>query len=537
MRERSLISGIWTIIFFISSGLSLTAQVEEIPLAQRYIERSLQAIQEGQWRDAEMILERGYDFSSISSDLSYLLALVRFKLERPIGSVLELLRQATITDRWNRYTPEAASLLEAQALIVVRQFEQAQQILQNLFPTADVMYLQLKILALQNNQSQFSQLCDRAVNTYPLEPRFALLFFSYMDDKVPTTTDQRLLTLLIERLPVLQKADPLLPVMAVPFIQDVDERRRHIEAYRALGYDSLPILPLALEQGVIDESTVISELFAHPSLSLELLRRIWALLRTDESRHLFSEQLLSFSGLITEDSDGDGQHEARTEYRNGRITTYRYDANQDRIDELMVTFDQGLPKEGYVAPYEDPLDVKVFWEAYPIVEKLVAGDVTYIPVPVSFVYTPFKLAALVGSHSEISLLYPEREPFLPRLTERSLISFAAKIIRPGTLASTSIETIDMKNGMPIRSVETLNGKIIAILEFSLGQPSLQKLDMDLDGRLETVRRYRPGAFQTDPTKVLQYPEIYDSIESDWDGDGVFEYRELYPQTLKRTNEQ
>lgn len=526
MRGRSLLSGIMIVLFYISSGLSLFAQVDETPLAQQYVEGALKAIYDGRWQDAEALLEQGADFASASSDLSYLIALVRFQLARPVGSVLEALRQAKMTDRWQRYTAQSASLLEAQALMVMRQFEQAQQLLQGFFPSADVLYFQCKILALQNNQGQFTRLVSQAVNTYPLDPRFPALYFGYMKNKVLGTQDPPLVSLLLSRLPALQKTDPNLPVLAIPFIQDLSERRRIFESYRALGNDIFPLLALGLELGTLDETSAINELALHQTIPIELIRQVWAQLRTDKSRTYFAEKFAAFSGRITEDSDGDGVSEVVVEYQNGRIQTYRYDANQDKIDEILVIFEQGLPKVGTIAPYEISLEAQVFWDAYPLVEQCIAGAVTYIPVPARFSYAPFKLTALVGPYPEVPLLFPERETLLPRLTERTLVSFAAKIMRPGKLAQGSIETIELKNGLPLRSVETLQGRTISILEFSLGQPSVQHLDMDLDGRMETVRRFRIGTVRLDPVEALEYQQRYDSIESDWDGDGVFEYREI-----------
>jgi hypothetical protein len=45
--------------------------------------------------------------------------------------------------------------------------------------------------------------------------------------------------------------------------------------------------------------------------------------------------------------------------------------------------------------------------------------------------------------------------------------------------------------------------------------------MDQDGRLETVRRFRRSDFPLDDPGELA------SSESDWDGDGVYEYGETY----------
>lgn len=522
MRGRSMQSNIMIVLLCIFLGPSLYAQVDETPLAQQYVEAALQAIQNGRWQDAEALLEQGSDFSAASSDLSYLLALVHFQLDRPIRSVLEALRQAKMTDRWQRYTDEAASLLETQALMHMRQFEQAQQILSRLFPSADVLYFRLKILALQNEQRQFTQLFSKVIYTYPLDPRFAELYFGYMKNKAPGPQDLPLISLLLSRLPALQKIDPILPVMAIPFIQDVSERRRIYESYRALGKDLFPILGLGLELGVLDEITAINELVNNNIIPVELARQVWGQLRTDKSRQYFSDALAQFSGYMSEDSDGDGISEALVEYQNGSIKGYRFDANQDKQDEIQVVFEQGIPKEGTIAPYEGTLNARVLWDVYPLVEQITAGPNTYIPAPAGFNYAPFKLKPLVGTYPDMPVLFPEREPFLPRITERALVSFAAKIIRPGNLAKDSIETIELHKGLPLRSIETLKGRIISVLEFSLGQPSIQHIDMDLDGRLETVRRFRIGTVNLDPVEALDYQQSYYSIESDWDGNGIFE---------------
>jgi len=525
MKGRFLVSGMMIVLCSLSSGPSLSAQIDETPLAQVYVEGALKALHDGRWQDAEALLEQGTDFSSASSDLSYLKALVGFQRGQPLGTVLAALRQARETDRWQRYSAESAALLEAQALIQMRQFETAQQLLQSLFSTADVLYYQLTILALQNKQGSFTQLMWQAVQSYPLDPRFASLYFRYMQQNRPGSLDQPLVALLLSRLPVLQETDPGLAILALPFIQDSNERRRIIEEYQAHKADMLFVLPQALELGVIDERTAITELAVHQTIPVELIRQVWAQLRTEGSRRYFSETFSRYSGRITEDSDRDGISEVVVEYNQGRIKTYRFDANQDRIDEIRITFEQGIPKEGAIAPYEGSLEARLSWKSYPLVEQCIAGTVTYIPGPASFSYAPFALTPIVGNYPEVTLLFPEREKLLPRLTERALVSFAAKIIRPGSLAKDSIETIELKNSLPLRSTETLQGRIISILDFSLGQPSIQRMDMDLDGRLETVRRFRKGMVQLDPVEALNYQQRYESIESDWDGDGIYEYRE------------
>jgi hypothetical protein len=70
--------------------------------------------------------------------------------------------------------------------------------------------------------------------------------------------------------------------------------------------------------------------------------------------------------------------------------------------------------------------------------------------------------------------------------------------------------------------------IITETEFSQGWPSLERLDLDLDGRMETLRHFPvTHSFKGIPdlATILQARSLYSSSESDWNGDGIYEYRE------------
>jgi hypothetical protein len=111
-----------------------------------------------------------------------------------------------------------------------------------------------------------------------------------------------------------------------------------------------------------------------------------------------------------------------------------------------------------------------------------------------------------------------------RLTRRTLVSFALQIQRPSAEFKDAVEWIDMENGIPRRATEYLGGRPVAVTEFVLGQPGIQRLDLDLDSRMETVRHFRTGNPGLDGA---DYQRIIESIESDWDGDGVFETGEQF----------
>jgi hypothetical protein len=146
--------------------------------------------------------------------------------------------------------------------------------------------------------------------------------------------------------------------------------------------------------------------------------------------------------------------------------------------------------------------------------------VRYIPRPNEFFFTPLQFRELLGS----TLLYPERE-LVSRISRRTLVSFALVIERQGREIPGSIERIEMNSGVPRRAREYLGERLVSETEFLLGQPLVQRIDLDLDGRLETVRRFRRS--ELPPEDPLAYSVELASSESDWDGDGIYEYGESY----------
>jgi antitoxin component YwqK of YwqJK toxin-antitoxin module len=100
------------------------------------------------------------------------------------------------------------------------------------------------------------------------------------------------------------------------------------------------------------------------------------------------------------------------------------------------------------------------------------------------------------------------------ITERSLLSFSNILEQPSPDFPGETERIELSGGIPVRSTVYVNGKKVSETEFRSGRPHIQYLDLDMDGRMETRRRYDPDV----PYRIL-------ITESDWNGDGTYEYAE------------
>lgn len=551
--------------------------------AEKYAAWARLAIEEGRWEDAEAALERAADYAGVSSDLSYLLAQVRFHEGRPRKAALEAVRRSLEADRWRLYTPEAARLLEAEILTAIRAFPEALRSLSSLPESAGSFRLRLLVFKGLGNTTQFRITMAQALDRYPRDTRLVRILFAFyqspeyaypasgrrgaflQNDRPPAieAADQELMALALRRLPLLLEDDPALAYLAAPFIRDAGEARRLVGAYRARGEKAPEALPAALRLGLIGDTQAVDELF-HPDnaavpraaglvLDRALLESLWLLLRDEQGRNRFMRNLLGFSGVITEDRNGDGFPETRVRYRDGMILDYSRNAGQDGLPELKLVFTAGTPDRGDLTllpeddgrpfarsvPEGEQLKVRVWWERYPAVLRTELGEIAYIPGPLEFLLAPVRFVTLPESGEPMppqagllgsgGLLYPEGEAF-SGLSRRLLVSSALVIEQPGSNFDGALERVELEHSVPRRAREHLNGRIVSETGFHLGRPVIQRIDLDLDGRMETIRRFRQDIAPFDPGdaetgRTWDYGRIIASSESDWDGDGVFEYGE------------
>jgi len=526
-------------------------------IADRYIQWAEQAIKTGQWTQARNALERAADYADVSSDISYLLGLARYNTNESRGSVLQAVENAIRTRRWTRYGEPEARLLEARQLIAMRRYTAALDSLAIFQPvaveTADAAMLRLTALkGLINNgavsySAEFRRRMTEAMNRYPRDTRALRILFdyanyAYTDGRKPGSDDIAIMELALERLPFLLPKDPELAWIAAPFISDIEKARQTVADYRAASTKPNPAsLVPALNLGLLDDIDAIEELFKPAAaaadsaavIDKDLVVNVWKLLRSEEGRDHMARKIHGFSGTITEDEDHDGYFESRVVYKEGVLQEYYFDADQDRLEDVAIIFNSGTPQWARVPA----LAAVVFWENYPAVQRTVLESGLYLPAPGGFLFAPLGFIEICASDSTSGLLYPQRQPLQQEITRRMLASFAASVQQPSMEFPGGIEHIYLQNGIPVNAEVILNNKVVSFTEFENGRPVTQWLDLDLDGRMETVRRYRRNFFAG--KTALNWDELQgrlskpdfrlllESSESDWNGDGKFESREEY----------
>ena len=527
--------------------------------AQQYVKWARQAIDEERWDEALAALERAADFANVSSDISYLLAVTRSHEGKIRISVLEALDRAIEINRWADYNADHALLLKAEQLIAMRSYSSTlavlDQVKENTFPvSADLTMLRLlafrglaadpdNVQALARFRSQLLLAMDR----YPRDPRPLRIFFEYARNRRPqplelAESDIDLLELALRRLPFLLEADPDLAWMAAPLMRNTDEARRLTSSYRAGGLSgggnenfrpSSGSIAVALNLGLIDDTAAVEELFAgfaangEQVLDKDIITEIDSLLRSDDGRDLFTQKLLSFSGIVSSDEDHSGYASSLAFYSSGFIREINFDMNRDGIVDLHISFTaDGVPVSARYRITGEPIPAHIQWERYPSVEMVTLAGETFLFRPADFQFAPVSFIELGGGKIHSGLVYPVPSYRNMQLTRRSLVSFCASISRPSVEFTGAVEQIFLERGIPMQAVETINGKQVSFTEFERGAPVIQRLDLDLDGRMETVRRFRrPGP---DFNETFDLRGLAASSESDW-GDGRYKTGEMYLQ--------
>jgi hypothetical protein len=513
-------------------------------MADLYAEWAGNIIEQGYWSEGLAALERANDFANVSSDISFLLALARSHENKPRESVIEAFNMALAVNRWVMYYPVSARLMKAENLIALRAYNEALVELSHVDRGPREASLTLMALA-PWRPVEFRRLLRETLDRYPRESEPVRLFFKFIanndaDGMIPSSDDLEILELIRRRLPALVLDDPELAWIAAPYIRDIDEARRMVSAYRAVNDPVQESIPIALKLGVIDEETALAELFdfsreRHSGgniLEIALLGEIWDLLGGEEPKALFRRNLSAYTGVITEDADRDGFPETFAEYDRGWLRRCVYDTAQDRVPALTIFFEGGNPHRALALIPPEPVgggsrpttrewsetaegfvesaltsrkSAEIQWERYPAVLETELDGARFIPRPFDFHFSPVLFVELWGSGA----FFPRRDPMTAALTRRTLVSWSLRVERPSLEFNGGIEVVELNQGIPVRAREYVGGLMVAETEFLRGRPQIQWVDLDFNGRMDTVRHFSRAYRAMELEELWNYDRIFD----------------------------
>jgi len=574
--------GLWLIFFIFFIAFNLYAQSDDLEAAQRYVRWIQQAIDSENWHEAQIAITRASDFESVSSDIPFLHADFLIKqLNSPVN-VIFYLDKALAVNRWVSHNRNQALFLKAGQLIIIRDHNNAVDCLNQIDnasltfeKSADIAHLRL--LAFRgmasgftpgydhvNALAQFRSLVLSTMDRFPRDSRPLRIFLEYARNKSPQMSnlpegDLNLLELVLRRTPFLLDTDPELAWMASHFIRDLSEARRLVSAYRSGGIsnarnrDFIPhhgSIPAALNLGLLGDNEASDELFSggrsfnnplppflksggNPVLDRDIITDVYNLLRSEEGRSYFTEKLLSFSGFIFTDEDKDGYFDSFARYDSGVIQSFEYDPEQKYASDFFIIMEDGVPDFAMIRLAGRNYNAFINWERYPFVEQAVLGNPVFEPSeiikfgPAVFRFAPVTFNVLGGSGRYEGLLFPVPDHRYIELTYRTLIAFCTSITRSSPEIDGADEIFYLTGGVIRQAVEILNEKTVSITDFERGFPVRQRIDLDLDGRMETTRLFRRAPLNYTWDDLLNYRNLIESSESDWHGDGRFKTKEVY----------
>jgi len=377
--------------------------------------------------------------------------------------------------------------------------------------------------------------------------------------------DLSLMELILRRLPFLLENDPELAWMAAPFIRDINEARRLVASYRSGGIPGVQnrdfkphpeSIPAALNLGLLDDIEACEELFSggvshnnpvslyfkpngNPVLNSDVITRAFNLLRSEEGRDFFTQKLLSFTGIIYADEDNDGYFDSFAQYESGIIKLFEYDTEQKYASDFLIFFDDGIPDYAIIRVTGQSINAHVNWERvssaarYPFVDQVILGNPISKPNeiikfgPAVYQYAPVSFITLGGSNKREGIFFPVPDYRHIEFSYRTLVLNCSSITRSSPEIHRAEEIFYMNRGIIQKAAEFINQESISITDFEKGYPVIQHIDLDQDGRMETIRRFRRPPPDTDRQELLNYRNFIESSESDWRGDGKFKTKEVY----------
>jgi hypothetical protein len=462
------------------------------------------------------LLDEALTFVPSNPDANYLRALLGLSRGESLAVAATRLESALVGGSFLLYRPDDARLLYASILVKTRQPAEALRLIQGLPVGSEVLYVETLARLALGDDDRASKAVLASLKRYPVDPRPLVAWLNARDRPVLDRRDTAVVDAGLAALEKLKEADTsILPALA-PFVNSVDDARLLVREFRAMGGTGASATVLALRYGLIMEERAVRELFSAAfSPSSESVLQMYRLLSSDSARAAFTAAFLSYSGEIGLDSDRDGLAEASTLYANGQPVRWMLDENQDGVPEIQVAFMAGIPAT--LRMRQGRMNLAVRYDQWPFAGELEfsddSGSRVYSAGPSTMALPLVTLTSIPGN------------PGGPYLVERSAMSLPSE--KSAGMHAYAIHTVDagsvtmeVYEGEPSRSWWTDAYQRVGYSVYGFGIPVEEHVDGDADGRFESRRVWKRVP---DGLSGLEY------LESDLDGDGLYEYRETLSQ--------
>jgi len=483
-----------------------SAQMANKTTAVRCLKLAESCLAGSDWKNALSQSELGLSYDDSISDLFYVKAAAKIKLNTIKAEVLEIIEQAFEKDNWVDYTKTGARILYADLLSDTGDCAGSLQLLDEepYIYSADAEVIRIKNYYRLGDADSVSQARNRinaARRIYSSDLRFMQGFFyhetyiklyseyKYQNYETPELV-QTIAESYIKKLPDYSGKYPDLELCGA-FFATGDVQKRLVKAIDAKEMSIQPVLAIVgLKTGLYSEQQAFDLFFATAGnkISFAMLKYFIRMISSENVKNELIDRLTNSEYTILFDKDIDLQNELEVQYKYGRPYSFTYDANNDGRYEYRGKCDLGTPTELIIGD-----NFRLEYGNFPYVSEFYSYEDTSESMHFSFLDEMFAYKGINVLIDE-ELLLDGINFYVPELKVVDL-SFdevrtnCSKMELPVTERPDAKVCYDMYEGNPVSANFYEGDKLYALCNFQKGLPFVRFVDYDQDGYFETAETF------------------------------------------------
>jgi tetratricopeptide (TPR) repeat protein len=529
-------------IFFLLSllfGSEILAQESfnqsaEFRIAHGYFQQAQVLYRQGRYESAAGLLEASLEFFPDYSESAYLYARVYLLEQETTWKAIEYLEAAVQSDIWTETEPGSAAAELIRVYVRTGRYRDAQRLFTAIGErglggrgSPDLSAQWARMLMGRGELAEAQTFLSEAVRRFPRSPELYTLLAEVLVRRGNWRAAGDVLERGTKEIP--QEAELLYQLAVLE--KDPARRRQLVEAYLQAGGSDPGAALLGITGGGGAQQRFLDLFFRlGGNTRIGYLDALLDLVDAEE----IAEQTRVYTGTRIRDRNRDGYYEQRYEYREGILTRWISDQDQDGIAEVIVDFEDGVPRNVTLRDGEVSPQLEYRFREYPFLESAAFASgssrreyrmVPYTvrrPVFVSISAGQYLLEILPGLSSDEDSLrqnayqrteYSTNEAY-PARSVRRVHLLEGRTVRVDELpdsAGNFTRTVFYEASVPVEGVRDLDGD---------GNPEIRELFRN--GRLWKITLDQDGDGMKEFEQIIESGS--DWMYWDYNDDGLYDSR-------------
>jgi len=508
-------------------------QSAEFRIARGYFQQAQVLYRQGRFESAAALLETSLEFFPDYSESAYLCTRVYLREQETTWKAIEYLETAVQSDTWTETEPLTGAAELIRVYVRTGRFGEARRLFSAFQETGlggrgnpDLSALWARTLMGRGELAEAQTFLSEAVRRFPRSPQVYTLFAEVLVRRGNRRAAGEVLQRGIKEIP----EEPELVYQLALLERDSVRRRQLVEAYLEAGGSDPAAALLALSGGGGAQQRFIDLFFRlGGNTRIDYLDALLDLVDPGE----FSDRTGEYTGTRIRDQNRDGYYEQRYEYREGILTRWVSDQDQDGIAEAIVDFEEGVPRNVTLRDGEGSSELEYRFNEYPFLESAVftSGGTSrreYRMVPYTVRRPVF--VSISGRHYLLEILpglYADEDSIrrnayqmtefsgYEAFPERRVHLLEGRTVRVDEMpdsAGTFTRTVYYEASMPVEGFRDLDGDGNPEIREQFRNGRLWKITLDQDG--DGVKEFEQ-VFESDSDRMYwDYNDdgLYDSLE-------------------------